>query len=82
MLAGALGQCFSLAELNLFNNGIGAEGAGRLAGVLGQFSSFVVLNLSHCCILAEEAGRLAGGPGQCSPCWPDDSVLEIDNQFY
>ena len=31
-----LGQCSSLAVLNLGYNRIGAEGAGRLAGVLGQ----------------------------------------------
>ena len=29
-----LGQCASLAHLNLYGNKIGAEGAGRLAAVL------------------------------------------------
>ena len=37
-LAGVLGQCSSLAVLNLAENGIGDEGAERLAGVLGQCS--------------------------------------------
>ena len=40
-----LGQCSSLATLNLRYNGIGAEGAGRLAGVLGQCSSLATLDL-------------------------------------
>ena len=45
MLAGVLGQCSSLAMLNLENNNIGDEGAGRLAGVLGQCSSLATLDL-------------------------------------
>ena len=65
-LAGVLGQCSSLAELNLAGNGIGAEGAGRLAEVLGQCSSLAVLNLTHNNIGAEGAERLAGVLGQCS----------------
>ena len=40
-----LGQCSSLATLDLGGNGIGAEGAGRLAGVLGQCSSLATLEL-------------------------------------
>ena len=35
-----LGQCASLAHLDLSGNGIGAEGAGRLVAVLGQCASF------------------------------------------
>ena len=46
-LAGVLGQCSSLATLDLPANGIGDEGAGRLAGVLGQCSSLAVLNLKY-----------------------------------
>ena len=38
-LAGVLGQCSSLACLDVGYNGIGADGAGRLAGVLGKCSS-------------------------------------------
>ena len=45
-LAGVLGQCSSLAVLNLYGNGIGADGAGRLAGVLGQCSLLAELNLA------------------------------------
>ena len=45
-LAGVLGQCASLAHLDLACNDIGAEGAGRLAGVLGQCASLAHLNLA------------------------------------
>ena len=41
-LAAVLGHCASLAHLNLYGNGIGAEGAGRLAAVLGQCASLGV----------------------------------------
>ena len=44
-LAGVLGQCSSLASLNLAVNDIGAEGAGSLSGVLGQCSSLTRLYL-------------------------------------
>jgi len=40
-----LGQCSSLATLDLGYNYIGDEGAGRLAGVLGQCSSLATLDL-------------------------------------
>ena len=40
-----LGQCSLLAEVNLADNDIGDEGAGRLAGVLGQCSSLTQLDL-------------------------------------
>ena len=40
-----LGQCSSLAKLDLSYNSIGDEGAGRLAGVLGQCSSLAELHL-------------------------------------
>ena len=45
MLAGVLGQCSSLATLDLEGNFIGDEGARSLAGVLGQCSSLAMLNL-------------------------------------
>jgi Ran GTPase-activating protein (RanGAP) involved in mRNA processing and transport len=45
MLSGVLGQCSSLATLDLGYNNIGAEGAGSLAGVLGQCSSLATLDL-------------------------------------
>ena len=45
ILARVLGQCSSLATLNLRYNNIGDEGAGRLAGVLGQCSSLATLDL-------------------------------------
>ena len=41
-LAAVLGQCASLAHLNLCANKIGDEGAGRLAAVLGQCASLGV----------------------------------------
>ena len=44
-LAAVLGQCASLAHLDLRGNGIGAEGAGRLAAVLGQCASLAHLDL-------------------------------------
>ena len=43
-LAAVLGQCASLAHLNLAGNEIGAEGAGRLAAVLGQCESLAHLD--------------------------------------
>ena len=81
ILAQVLGQCSSLAELdlgsriqmhrentmlNLESNGIGDEGATSLAGVLGQCSSLAELNLAGNDIGAEGAGSLAGVLGQCS----------------
>ena len=74
-LAGVLGQCSSLTDLNLGGNGIGEEGAGRLAGVLGQCSSLTVLNLGGNDIGAEGAGRLAGVLGLCS------SLAELDLRY-
>ena len=43
-LAAVLGQCASLAHLDLGWNEIGAEGAGRLAAVLGQCASLAHLD--------------------------------------
>ena len=60
-----LGQCSSLAVLNLQHNDIGAEGADRLAGVLAQCSSLAVLKLAGNRIGADGAGRLADVLGQC-----------------
>ena len=57
---------FSDAELDLSDNGIGADCAGMLAGVLGQCSSLAVLDRSDNDIGDEGAGRLATGLGQCS----------------
>ena len=42
-----LGQCSSLATLDLAGNFLRAEGAGRLAGMLGQCSFLVELNLTN-----------------------------------
>ena len=42
-----LGQCASLAHLDLGDNEIGAEGAERLAAVLGQCASLTHLDLSR-----------------------------------
>ena len=61
-----LGQCSSLATLNLGENDIGAEGAGSLAGVLGQCSALATLNLGSNVIGAAGARSLAGVLGQCS----------------
>ena len=44
-LAAVLGQCASLAHLNLRGNSLGAEGAGRLAAVLPQCASLAHLDL-------------------------------------
>ena len=48
-LAEVLGQCSSLATLDLGANDIGAEGAGSLAGVLGQCLSLTKLDLGQVC---------------------------------
>ena len=73
-LAGVLGQCSSLAELNLAGNGIRSEGAGRLAGVLGQCSSLAELDLSY-------NGIDNDGIAMLQACWPGDSGLCLDYQF-
>ena len=65
-LAAVLGQCPSLAHLNLGENGIGAEGAGRLAAVLGQCPSLAHLGLSYNDIGDEGLGRLAAVLPQCT----------------
>ena len=70
-----LGQCSSLVVLNLSCNGIGAEGAGRLAGMLGQCSSLTKLDL-------DDNGIGEAGFAILRACWPGDSGLEIDDQFY
>ena len=64
-LAGVLGQCGSLAHLNLSRNRIRDEGAGRLAGVMGKCWSLAHLDLGWNKIGAEGAGRLAEVLGQC-----------------
>ena len=64
-LVGVLGQCRSLAHLDLSDNRIGARGAGRLAKLLGQCGSLAHLNLSCNSIGAEGAGRLAEVAEQC-----------------
>ena len=61
-----LGQCSSLATLNLRFNRIRAEGAGRLAEVLGECSSLAKLNLGCNHIGDEGARSLARVLGQCS----------------
>ena len=55
-----LGQCGSLAHLELSSNSSGDEESGRLAGVLGQCESLARLNLGHNSIGAEGVGWLAG----------------------
>ena len=64
-LAEGLGQCSSLAHLNLGINTVGAEGAGRLAAVLGQCPSLAHLDLGFNSIGDEGAGRLAAALGRC-----------------
>ena len=61
-----LGQCSSLATLNLACNDIGDAGAGSLAGVLGQCSSLAKLNPSYNYKGNDGATSLAGVLGQCS----------------
>ena len=53
-----LGQCASLAHLNLDNNNIRAEGAGRLVEVLEQCTSLAHLDLDSNNIGAEGVGKL------------------------
>ena len=65
-LAAVLGQCASLAHLNLGPNEIGAEGAGRLAAVLGHCASLAHLDLGVNMIGDEGAERLAAVLGQCT----------------
>ena len=65
-LAAVLGQCASLAHLDLCENRIGAEGTGRLAAVLGHCASLAHLDLGCNGIGAEGAGRLAAVLGQCA----------------
>ena len=69
-----LGQCSSLAELNLADNGIGDEGAWMLAEELWQCSSLTKLDLS-CNDIDDD------GIATLRECWPGDSGLEIDDQF-
>ena len=68
-LAAVLGQCRSIAHLDLSYNGIGAEGAGLLAVVLGQCPLIAYLDLGHNDIGAEDAGwgvwrRCSGSAGR------------------
>ena len=65
-LAAVLGQCSSLATLNLRGNMIKAQGARSLASVLGQCSSLATLDLGGNDIRAEGARSLAGALQQCS----------------
>ena len=64
-LAAVLGQCPSLAHLDLGFNSIGDEGAGRLAVALGQCLSLAHLDLGGNSIGAEGAGRLDAVAEQC-----------------
>ena len=59
-----LGQCPSLAHLDLGGNDIEAEGVGRLAAVLGHCPSLARLDCCHNSIGDEVSGRLAALP-QC-----------------
>ena len=60
-----LGQCASLAHMDLSENGIGDEGAGRLAAVLGQCTSLAHLDLDDNGIGDEGAGGLAAVAKRC-----------------
>jgi Ran GTPase-activating protein (RanGAP) involved in mRNA processing and transport len=62
-LAGVLGQCWGLVNLNLSKNLIGPAGTEMLARVLAQFPTLTHLNLSEKFIGAE---RLPGVLGQCT----------------
>ena len=77
-LAAVLGQCRSLAHLDLGRNEIGAEGAGLLAPVLPQCPSLAHLHLGYNNIGAEGAGRLAAVLPRC----PSLAHLDLgDNQI-
>ena len=64
-LTAVLGQCTSLAHLDLGSNNIGDEGAGRLAAVRPQCRLLAHLDLGSNGIGAEGARRLAAVLGQC-----------------
>jgi hypothetical protein len=66
LVPSGLGQCASLAHLDLGQNGIGGERAGRLAAVLGRCASLAHLDVRANVIGGEEAGRLAAVLGQCA----------------
>ena len=58
---GVLGQCASLAHLNLHHNIIGDVGARRLVGVLGHYLSLAHLDLSYNKIGNEGPGNRDSG---------------------
>ena len=74
-----LGQCASLAHLDLSVNEIGAEGAERLEAVLGQCTSLAHLDLGSNEIGAEGAGRLAAVLGQCASL-TSQIILPLDQR--
>ena len=59
-------MCHSLRHLNLWDNDISADGAGRLAGVLEHLPSVAYLSLWDNHIGDEGAGRLALGLRHCT----------------
>ena len=71
-----LGQCASLAHLNVRWNKMRDEGAGRLAAGLGQCASLAHLDLGGNAIGAEGTGRLAAVLGQCA------SLAHLDPDVY
>ena len=72
-LAEVIGECSSLAHLNLNGNEIGAEGAERLAAVLGKCASLAHLDLGSNEI-GDGAGRLAAVLGQCAERCPSLTI--------
>jgi Ran GTPase-activating protein (RanGAP) involved in mRNA processing and transport len=70
-----------LRILDLDNNDIGAQGAGRLAAVLGQCASLAHLDLGNNDIIAEGAGRLAAVLGQCASLAHLDLSLQQDREL-
>ena len=72
-----LGQCSSLATLNLAGNDIGDERDRSLAEVLRQCSSLATLNLAGNDIEAEGARSLAEVLGQC----PSLAELNVQHNF-
>ena len=63
-LAEVMGQCASLADLDLHLNFIGDKEAGRLAGMLKKCASLAYLDLAITNIEDDRAGRLAEVMGQ------------------
>ena len=64
-----LGQCTSLAHLDLGENEIADEGAGRLVAVIGQCASLAHLNMFTYKYIRSDAGNCQAQRVQFSLCF-------------